>query len=146
MTGKFCLGLALVFSGILLVSPAADAADNLKHDFCTETTENCVTVPVWNVSGATVTKTKVTQQSTGVTTCEEISTTVSENLQGGDGALSGKFTFRGDAKCRYHVVYTTTKGCIGDKEAKVRPDDMEKKKSVWLDKNCGTLKAYVSKD
>jgi hypothetical protein len=143
---KFAAGmsLAMVTATLAPVGAPARAADNLKFSFCTDATESCVTVPVWNIASVTVTKVNVTQKSSDIAECEKIQKTSKQNMPGGDGPASGKFTFKGDAACKYEIKYVTTSGCIGDKDIHIGPEDMEKGKSVYLDRSCGNLSSYAT--
>jgi len=140
----------MAFVGLVLSSFAAgpvpvSAADNLKFSFCTDATEVCTTVKVINDSSVVVTSVKVTQKSNREAGCAKLSKRSKENMPGGGGFDTGKFTFKADASCEYRIKYSTTRGCIGDKKANLKPPQIDAGKSVYLSRGCGGLTAYIAK-
>ncbi len=125
-----------------------------KLDFC-EAGSDCNDGGVVNLASVVVTKVKVTQLA-GANNCPEVEKTHSENLI--SHTASSLFTMEtADPKtyftlkllkaCPYHIKFSTTAGCIGDKDAKISLDNQNNKEPrTWalLKGACGTLKANTA--
>ena len=127
-TGAFAMGLT--------VAGAASAVDAF---FC-KSGDYCVDGLVKNKALVVVEKTRITQQEKGG--CDKVEKVIEKNLYKGTTEIALKL----DCNCRYTVKFTTTKGCIGDKQGQISSSEIEEgKTAAYLEKACGSLKVRVRK-
>lgn len=122
---------ALLLAAASFCSVPASAAD---IDFCKGAT-SCKNGQVDNGSMALVTKVVVNQMNEGG--CVPFTKTYSQDMANG----SSGFSIGMKPECTYKVTYKTTKGCMGHKDTKITPADIESGKTkLLLQGLCGSLR------
>ncbi|MBI1181596.1 MAG: hypothetical protein GC201_13675 [Alphaproteobacteria bacterium] len=137
-----------------LLAPRPALADGSTVKFCEpacdskgcKPTRQCLEATIENRSWSVVEKVKIDQRTDNQ--CKSDSQVHTANLRKGHG-----FTGYFNAGCTYKVTYVTTKGCGGDKDGLVKPEDLEKYVVendalakpmsvlvVQLENDCGSLK------
>lgn len=135
----------------LLLSTAAlmaslGLANAEEASFCNIDEGNCVKAHLENVSSATITSTKVTQEAGKNACIGGIEKTISQNLTGGTKLSPGeKVTFYVDKTCKYKVKFKTTSGCTGDKTTHLSSSDIQSgSNTARIEGGCGTLKTKTT--
>lgn len=120
---------------LLVVSSAASAAGST--DFCTG--DSCKSLTIANEASVIVTKVTINQVAKNE--CAAVEKARTKNMS------KDKFTAMITPTCTYDIVFTTTKGCLGDKKLELTPATMAKRGFVVsLVGSCGSLKVKAGKN
>lgn len=124
---------------------AGSARAEKTPNFCgsAKGTDNCVKVLVENDANVTAISVKIAQKEDTAASCAKLEKKHKDNLVGaGLNDHGDYFTFFAKVGCSYRVTFKTTKGCGGDKVAKLTAKKIKKGQSrVVFSGNCGSLHA-----
>ncbi|MBI1178950.1 MAG: hypothetical protein GC201_00225 [Alphaproteobacteria bacterium] len=124
------------FACFVALGAATAHAESLQ--FCTpEGDPNCIKGLVGTEASVTVTKVNVKQLAD--TDCPAVERTYKRNMYKDDNQF---VRAAWDKRCAYHVRFSTTSSCIGDKDIDLKVADMKAGMNyAFLDLDCGSLKA-----
>jgi hypothetical protein len=133
---------AAVLPALLVLIPLSYAAPAAATDmaFCSG---DCGNIHVINRADVVVTDVVVRQLADSANICAAAKKTHKANLgkQGTSPYNESAFDIKVDRQCAYRVKFNTTKGCVGNKDKKITPDEIaDDKTQIVLHGRCGTLK------